>query len=171
LSDPFQQYQLPDITPSNWKDDLAWKLGNDTLASLMGELEDDPEFTFRCKQCHRNLAPWNEDAIHVVAYHLEEHYGIALYTPGRKSPSEKVRKQIYNLYGKVCFACDQAGPGLHIDHILPQSNEGDAAFRNLQLLCEPCGQRKGNSTSEDVDVWSDIYFGRRPSDGYEGLFW
>lgn len=171
LSDPFHQYQLPDISSSNWKNDIAWKLGEDILASVTQELEDDPEFAFRCKRCHRDLAPWNGDAVHVVPYHLEEHYGIPLYTPGQKKPSEKVRKQILKLYGNVCFACGSVGPGVHIDHILPQSSGGDAVFRNLQPLCEACGQRKGHSLPENIDVWSNIYFGREPSDGYEGLFW
>jgi 5-methylcytosine-specific restriction endonuclease McrA len=171
LSYPFRREGLPDITEHNWENDIAWKLGEDALLEVQQELGDDPDFAFCCKRCAGGLAPWNGDAVHVVRYHLEEHYGIPLYTPGQKRPPEKLRKEVFKLYGNACFACGRTGEGLHIDHILPQSAGGDAAFRNLQPLCEACGQKKGDAIPEDVDVWSNIYFTRPPSDGYEGLFW
>lgn len=171
LSHPLHQHDLPDITPSNWEDDIAWNLGEDTLNQVKNELDADPDFSFLCKKCQRNIAPWHGNPIHAVVYHMEEHYDIPLYTPGKRNPSEKLRNQIFELYGNVCFACGKSGPGLHIDHIFPQSHGGDAAFRNLQPLCELCGQKKGDTLPEDVDVWSNIYFLRQPSDSYEGLFW
>ncbi len=171
LSYPFYGYEPPDIVRSNWEDDVAWKLGGETLDWVKRELIADPDFAFHCKRCKKDLSPWAGDDIHIVSYHLEEHYGIPLETPGRKHPSGRLRDRVFQLYGNVCFACGKDGPGLHLDHILPQSLGGDAAFRNLQPLCEICGQKKGNSLPDEVDVFSDMYFKREPSDGYEGLFW
>jgi 5-methylcytosine-specific restriction endonuclease McrA len=163
---------LPDITPENWEVDVLWSLGKGALDAIQQELADeDSGFAIGCKRCGRELAPWDGDALHVVTYHLEEHYGIPLNTPGRRNPPKKLRNQIIKLYGGVCFDCGKAGPGLHIDHILPQHADGDAAFRNLQPLCEACGQKKGDVLPDDVEVWSNMYFFLPPSDGYEGLFW
>lgn len=156
LSDPFHANQLPDISPDNWEVDILWNLGNSALDAIRQEIGDeDLRFTFSCKRCGKELAPWDGDALHVVSYHLEEHYGIPLNTPGRRNPSQKLRNRITKLYRGVCFACGAVGPGLHIDHILPQDTGGDAAFRNLQPLCEACGQKKGDTMPEDVEVWSN----------------
>jgi 5-methylcytosine-specific restriction endonuclease McrA len=104
-------------------------------------------------------------------YHLEEHYGIPLETPGRIRPIARIRQKIIELYDRACFGCGSSNKRLHIDHILPRSKGGDAAFRNLQPLCKDCGNMKGNDLPDEVDVYEDIYFGPYASDGYEGLFW
>jgi hypothetical protein len=171
LSHPSYKQELPDITPSNWEYDIAWELGEDTLNQVKIELAADPDFSFLCKKCQRNLAPWHGNAIYIIIYNLEEHYNIPLYTPGKMSPSKKIRDKIFKLYGNVCFACGESGPDLHIDHIYPQSRGGDSAFRNLQPLCKFCGQKKGDTLPEDVDVWSNTYFRHQPSESYESLFW
>jgi hypothetical protein len=41
----------------------------------------------------------------------------------------------------------------------------------LQPLCEDCGQLKGDLMPEEIDIYSDIYFGEEPPDNFEGLFW
>ena len=172
VSEPFHSNQLPDITPDNWEVDILWNLGNSVLCAIQQELANEGSaFAFSCKRCGRELAPWGGDALYVVTYHLEEHYGIPLITPGRRNPSRRLRNQIIKLYDGVCFDCGKMGPGLHIDHILPRNAGGDAAFRNLQPLCEPCGRKKGDKIPEDVGVWSNMYFFHPPSDGFEGLFW
>lgn len=171
VSHPFYSGQLPDISGHFWDDDIRSQLGEDMLIQIKDELSADSSFSFCCKRCQNNLAPWERDDIYIVMYHLEEHYGIPLETPGHMEAAKKMQNQVLRLYGSVCFACGESGPGLHIDHIRPRSLGGDAAFRNLQPLCGSCGQRKGQRQPDEVDVYSDIYFGRYPSDGYEGLFW
>ena len=78
--------------------------------------------------------------------------------------------QVFALYDGACFACG-ATQGLEIDHTMPRARGGDAAFCNLQSLCGPCGNRKGQSAPEEVGVTDPMYFRRPPSDAYEGLFW
>jgi 5-methylcytosine-specific restriction endonuclease McrA len=84
-----------------------------------------------------------------VDYHLEEHYGIPLETPGRRKPSRKIRDRIFQLYDQQCFSCGSGGP-LHIDHIRPQAKGGDSAFRNLQPLCGVCGNLKRDTEPEEI---------------------
>jgi hypothetical protein len=171
LSSPLFNYDLPDISPNNWEEDLGWVLGTEGAGRILALIADDPDFAFLCKGCGRSLAPWSsKDDVYEETYHLEEHYGIPLETPGKRVPSAKLRKQIFKLYDHACFGCG-ARTNLHLDHILPVSRGGDAAFRNLQPLCERCGQAKGDGLPEDIEVHSDIYFGPYPSDGFPGLFW
>ena len=61
--------------------------------------------------------------------------------------------------------------GGNVFAVSPKSKGGDAAFRNLQPLCEDCGNKKADQLPAEVTVFSDIYFGAYPSDAYEGLFW
>lgn len=82
-----------------------------------------------------------------------------------------MKEQIKRLYGYRCFGCRRKRRPLHIDHILPRSKGGDAAFRNLQPLCEECGNRKGDYKSEEVTVHSDMYFRPYPPHHDERLFW
>ena len=170
-SEIFFSGEPPDIMQDAWEVDVLLNLGIDTLEIIQGALDEDPDFSLLCKQCHEPLRPWDRDNIYILTYHLEEHYGIPMETPGRRQPSERLRQLIIDLYDNTCFGCDAADRELHIDHILPQSKGGDAAFRNLQPLCEICGNEKGDSIPDEVKVFSDIYFGPYPSDGYEGLFW
>jgi hypothetical protein len=41
----------------------------------------------------------------------------------------------------------------------------------LQPLCERCGNKKSDQDASEVKIYSLMYFGPYPSDGYEGLFW
>ena len=168
LSDPLYQRRAPDISPATWPLDALLALGPDTLAVIEAERKDDPDYLL-CKRCGRSLRPWRRDDVWVVEYHLEENYGIPLEIEGRK-PSKKVRKLIMSLYDRACFGCG-ATEDLHIDHVLPQSKGGTAAFRNLQPLCADCGDAKGDSVPDEVEVFCDMHFSRCPSDAYEGMFW
>jgi len=170
-SRPFEDERPPDIMPDAWEVDLAINVSRTVLEQCKKELQADPLYAIICKRCGKALRPWGDDDIYVVSYHLEEHYGIPLETPGRKKPSPWLKQQIRKLYDNKCFACGVSDPAHHIDHIVPQSKGGDAAFRNLQLLCRTCGNKKGNQSPMEVVVYNDIYFGPYPSDGYEGLFW
>lgn len=170
-SDPFYSFELPEITPDNWKIDVLIHLGNNTLSKIQQNRIDNPEFGVVCKKCCSKLRPWNGDSIYIDEQHLEEHYGIDIETPGRKNPPKRRKKLIEKLYQGSCFGCGRSDLGLHIDHIIPQSKGGDAAFRNLQPLCKKCGNEKGDDMPSEVRVYSDLYFDSYPSDSYEGLFW
>jgi 5-methylcytosine-specific restriction endonuclease McrA len=145
-------------------------LGEELLNSIEQDKAADPHCGIACKRCGTLLRPWDGDDINVVDYHVEEHYAIPMETPGKHNPSEKVRRQILSLYDHKCFGCG-VREGLHIDHIVPRSKGGEAAFRNLQPLCEKCGQEKADQAPEELAVYLPIYFQGPPSDGYEGLFW
>jgi 5-methylcytosine-specific restriction endonuclease McrA len=172
-SDVFLCDQLPDISGRHWRDDLSCTLGEETFRRIKREIRKNKYFAIICKKCRHELRPWKGNEIWIVNYHLEEHYDIPLETPGKKSPSRKLRNKIIELYDRRCFGCPATSKDkeLHIDHIIPESKGGDSAFRNLQPLCTDCGEMKGNDLPDEVDVYSDIYFGPYPSDGYEGLFW
>jgi len=170
-NDPLQESRIPDILPSGWEIDMLCEVGLNTLEMTRKELSKDRDYSFRCKRCGQDLAPWNGDEIYVVKYHLEEHYGIPLFTNNKKKPSKKLQSQIVNLYGNKCFNCGVENCDLHIDHIVPQSKGGDAAFRNLQPLCQGCGNTKSDKSPEAVEIWNTSYFRPYPSDSYEHMFW
>ncbi|HCO94602.1 MAG TPA: hypothetical protein DIU00_11740 [Phycisphaerales bacterium] len=169
-SGPDISYGLPEISANNWQQDTAWELGEDLLEYVEAQRAGNPEFALHCKRCDNSLYPWNGDDIYIVDYPLEEHYRIPIETHGKKNPSKRIRKQILALYNGECFKCGNR-KGLHIDHIMPQTHGGDAAFRNLQPLCEKCGQEKGNKKPTEVPVYLTMYFQNPPADSYEGLFW
>lgn len=168
-ADPIYWSSRPDISPRTWEVDVTWILGEERLNILKSEIRADADYSLSCKRCHTELRPWSHDYIWVVRYHLEEHYNIPIEVKNKQA-SRKLRNTIFNLYGKSCFGCGSK-TYLHLDHILPRSKGGTAAFRNLQPLCEVCGQAKGDDIPDEVGFFYDIYFERPPSDGYEGLFW
>ena len=172
LSDPFKRHDRPEIVGNGWQMDVLLHVGQaDKIIELAeSALEQGADYTFECKKCLRPLRPWDGDDIWVLDYHLEEHYGIPLDEPGRKSPPKKLRNRIFQLYEQKCFRCG-GSDGLHIDHIRPVSKGGDSAFRNLQPLCERCGNLKGDADPEEVSVSNPIYFTSPPSDAWPHLFW
>ena len=170
-NEPHEESRIPDILPDGWELDIICEVGFATLERTKEYLSEDPDYSFRCKRCLKELAPWNGDEVYIVKYHLEEHYGIPLFTPNKRKPSRKIQNQILKLYDNKCFCCNTVNSGLHIDHIEPQSKGGDAAFRNLQPLCERCGNMKGDKSPEVIEKWNTSYFGPYPPDSYEHLFW
>ena len=170
VDDPFWRDKPPDISPKTLIEDIGFILGDDFLEEIENILNTDDDYYFTCKKCRDELRPMDDD-IFVVNYHLEEHYGIPLEDPTRVNTSNKLRNQIFKLYDKKCFKCGDIDNDLHIDHILPRSKGGTSAFRNLQPLCEKCGNLKSDKIPEEVEIYSLMYFGDYPSDGYEGLFW
>ena len=184
-SEPYKESRCPEIQPENWELDFICELGFSELERIKEILSKDPDYSFRCKECWKELAPWNGDEVYIVKYHLEEHYGIPLFTdnkirvPQNFFTDNKIRvpqnlqRQILKLYGNKCFSCGAASyeRELHIDHILPRSKGGDAAFRNLQPLCKKCGERKGAKNPATVEIGDTSYFGPYPADSYGHLFW
>lgn len=171
MNDPFIYKREPDIIPNTWELDILCEVGPKSLANTHKELKKDPTFSYICKHCGKELRPWKDAQIYVVAYHLEEHYNIPIELTDRKRPSKKLREQIIKLYGKKCFGCGSRDSQLHIDHIIPQCKGGSAAFRNLQPLCEVCGNQKADTTPNEIEIFSTIFFGKYPADGFEGMFW
>ena len=169
-SQPDASYDLPEISGDNWQVDILCHLGGTLLEYIEDQRVSDADFSLICKKCGRALRPWSGDDIFIVDYHLEEHYGIPMETPAKQNPSKRVRKKILSLYHGLCFKCGSKDD-LHIDHIMPQSHGGDAAFRNLQPLCDKCGEEKGDQLPNEVTVYSTMYFEKLPADSYEGLFW
>ena len=162
--------ELPDCTPDTWEDDLEMILGDDRLVQeIRTALSSDETHGPPCRKCHHTIFPPEED-LYVVRYHLEEHYGIPLETPGQRTPSKRLQAQILKLYDGTCFNCGEP-EDLHIDHILPRSKGGDAAFRNLQPLCSTCGQLKGDREPEEVSVTLSVYFEEASSGAYGAMFW
>ncbi len=162
---------LPDISSSQWEEDLAWEAGLETLKTVRRERRKDPDFALTCKRCSTPLRPWESDDLYVVCRELPELYSAPLCPDGKVNASKWVRRTIINIYGRKCFNCRSAGIALHVDHIFPRSKGGTAVFSNLQPLCEQCGQLKGDTEPEDITLVDDMYFRRYPSDSYEGLFW
>ncbi len=161
----------PDVSEHDWEDELATYVGDERVCVIKADVSDGRDAEgVPCKGCLEELCPWLGDDIFVDMYHLEEHYGLDLETPGRVQPGRDFRRQVIGLYGNECFSCE-ATSDLHLDHINPRSHGGDAAFRNLQPLCVGCGNLKGDQLPEEVSVYSDLYFGPLPPDSYEGLFW
>jgi 5-methylcytosine-specific restriction endonuclease McrA len=164
----------PYIESRNWRDAIQDHAGLAVLRRTSRELQLDPDFAYICKKCGTRLRPWNGDQMSVSHLHLEEHFNIPLETPGRRNPSLAVKKLIEKLYDNRCFGCNRQETTkrkLHIDHILPQSRGGTSAFRNLQPLCDRCGNKKADKMPSEVEVYSTIFFGPYPSDSHEGLFW
>ena len=164
----------PFIHPIHWQAGIRESIGETVLRMTRRQLRGDPTFAYQCHSCHTSLRPWDGDQMSASHLHLEEYFDFPLDAPGRRKPSASVRKLIQQLYGNKCFGCGARKTrenDLHIDHIIPQSKGGTSAFRNLQPLCEQCGNSKSDRQPNQVEVCSTIFFGPYPSDSYEGLFW
>lgn len=172
-SEPLGRGTSPDIGQPGgdlWEEDVEYLLGLEFLEEVRACLADDADYAFECKTCGRHLRPWKGDQVWILFHHLEEHYGIPVETPGKATVPERFRKLVKKLYDYKCFRCGTT-KGVDIDHIIPTSKGGTAAFRNLQPLCRPCNQLKRDSEPEEVIVRKPLYFNGSPSDSYEGLFW
>jgi 5-methylcytosine-specific restriction endonuclease McrA len=164
----------PFIEHRFWQEGIRDNVGARVLQRTKRLLGLDPDFAYRCKFCSAEVRPWQGDDMSVSHLHLEEHFHIPLEVPGRRNPPEAVRRLIPRLYGSRCFGCaGRSSPKrkLHIDHIIPRSRGGTSAFRNLQPLCDHCGDLKKDRMPEELEVYSTIFFGPYPSDSHEGFFW
>jgi 5-methylcytosine-specific restriction endonuclease McrA len=65
-------------------------------------------------------------------------------SPRRKKPSPEVRRIVFARDGFACVACG-ATENLTVDHRLPRSRGGTNALENLQTMCSPCNNAKGNA--------------------------
>lgn len=60
---------------------------------------------------------------------------------------EERYRQLVALYGEVCLRCGTT-VGLQIDHVVPRARGGPDRFSNLQLLCAPCNDSKGDTIAD-----------------------
>lgn len=60
----------------------------------------------------------------------------------------RIRKRVFNTYGKYCMRCGRTEKVMHVDHIKAVSRYPELryAFDNLQVLCPDCNVRKGVMT-------------------------
>ncbi|HEY7091072.1 MAG TPA: HNH endonuclease [Tepidisphaeraceae bacterium] len=167
---PFPIDYLPRIdSGEGWRVGLIANAGFNALMRVESALSADSNFGFPCRGfCRRLLRPWRDDEVYIAARHVEEHFGIPLEVDAVQ-PSRALRDRIIHLYGARCFGCGTTD-GLHIDHIIPRSRGGTAAFRNVQPLCSDCGQRKANVMPTEVHVDVDKCFYEPISDAQERLF-
>jgi hypothetical protein len=78
----------------------------------------------------------------------EDLYGQADTPAARARRIRTVRlQQLIEIYGEMCLRCGVTGP-LEIDHVIPKASGGPDVFSNLQLLCKPCNQAKGNTIAD-----------------------
>lgn len=175
LTESFDGIVYPRIRPARWKDDLRSHVGDQVVSETESNLRCSTDFAFSCRRCGTRIRPWSGDEMSVAQLHVEERFSVPMETPAQRRVSRSLADRIKQLYGHRCFGCDkhesENGGALHIDHIHPKSKGGTAALRNLQPLCERCGNAKGDLLPDEVDVPSTIFFGAPPSDAYEGLFW
>lgn len=54
----------------------------------------------------------------------------------------KARARLIREHGEWCAFCGEV-ERLTVDHIIPLARGGNNEFRNLQLLCDSCNNRKG----------------------------
>lgn len=59
-------------------------------------------------------------------------------------PTE-VKEDLLERYNWSCAVCHRSDLVLHVDHIVPISKGGTAAYKNLQILCQRCNLAKGNN--------------------------
>ena len=71
--------------------------------------------------------------------------------------TKKLQRKAVLLFrqGFVCNRCDSLIPiwtDFEVDHIYPKSKGGGAQLTNLQLLCKPCHDAKGDSLPDERDI-------------------
>jgi hypothetical protein len=142
INDVFVTYRAPDVLPETWKSDLANFFDDQTVASIAQD-------SVRCDSCWRNLN--EDDALYVETVELAERLGISDDTDAIEPPNKR-RDEVLKLYERKCFRCGSTKERLGIDHITPRSRGGNAAFENLQPLCEKCGNAKADQAPNDIVI-------------------
>lgn len=65
---------------------------------------------------------------------------------GRESISKSLRHEVFKRNNYKCVECGTTNKEatLHIDHIIPKSEDGTDELNNLQTLCDKCNLSKSN---------------------------
>jgi 5-methylcytosine-specific restriction endonuclease McrA len=142
----FVRHRQPDICSATWKRDFARELDEGLLTDLKKSVKANPRCALECAQCLRKLRPWRRESIYVQSRELQLDISDEVHSI---EPSDEVSGRIIKLYGGTCFGCGRKGR-LHIDHIQPCGRGGGASFRNLQPLCDDCGQRKADQPPAQI---------------------
>jgi 5-methylcytosine-specific restriction endonuclease McrA len=96
------------------------------------------------------------------AWHKKNKAKMALYmrpikvmrraAEGRFDSDDIVRMLV--MQNNTCAACSaDISSKYHVDHIVPITRGGTHWPSNLQLLCRPCNQSKGNKTMSEWTAW------------------
>jgi 5-methylcytosine-specific restriction endonuclease McrA len=141
----FSTYRGPDVLPDSWASDLADIFDDDVADSIV---QDDD--ALRCQLCRRNV---HGMALYVETTELSERLGIPDQTSAI-NPSRKRSAEVLKLYGNRCFACGSER-ALEIDHLVPKSRGGLAAFQNLQPLCRECNNAKADRAPQSIVLVCD----------------
>lgn len=151
-NDPHRWADWPSIMAADWEEHILCELGEDARDDIVRSRALGEPCAFTCFRCGRDIEPWNGDDVYTITEHWEEYHGIATETPNRVNPSPRARDLILSAYDHRCFSCGRADRALPIDHIHPRVLGGDAALRNLQPLCTPCGNLKAATPATTVEV-------------------
>lgn len=159
----------PDINPAKWEKDLReFGVAKEEIGRIRKGLP------VLCHRCRQGIRYDGSDGVYVKSVPY------AVYFEGLlDGGSEKLHKQVYQAYGRACFAC---GRELHwrersIDHIRPQSpanreRAGTDDLLNLQLLCKKCDNEvKGNKKPKIQSLIFHFPLVPAPSDAYENVVW
>lgn len=71
---------------------------------------------------------------------------------GHRNVSPGLRKRVYDRDGWRCVECGSDNKALlTVDHRIPWSRGGRTTYENLQTMCKPCNQAKGDEHPEGSD--------------------
>jgi 5-methylcytosine-specific restriction endonuclease McrA len=72
-------------------------------------------------------------------------------TPKLSSNERKpLREEVFERDGRKCNWCSSR-KNLTLDHIIPRSRGGGHHLENLQCLCQPCNEAKGDKMPYELD--------------------
>jgi 5-methylcytosine-specific restriction endonuclease McrA len=62
-----------------------------------------------------------------------------------RAKKRRLKKRLRARYGDICLKCRHSQFRLTLDHVVPEAQGGTLTIDNLQLLCQPCNEAKGNT--------------------------
>ena len=62
-----------------------------------------------------------------------------------------LRRRIIERDGLHCVYCDEdlSSAEIHMDHVIPESRDGETTYNNLQVTCRKCNLAKGTLSEEE----------------------
>lgn len=62
-----------------------------------------------------------------------------------------LRQRIIERDGLRCVYCDEdlSDAEIHMDHVIPESQDGETTYNNLQVTCRKCNLAKGVLTESE----------------------
>lgn len=69
----------------------------------------------------------------------------------RPAKTTATRQQVYERDGHRCVACGSE-EDLTLDHRIPKCRGGTNALENLQTMCSPCNQSKGDMMPDEWEA-------------------